>query len=167
MQVKDSSISDNDSPLIPMPPEQKIENFNDGDRPVTNKRKLSWKIATNLLISFKYAWEGLNYTFVNERNFRIHTIVGLAAIALGIFLGLTTVKIAVIGLTVGLVMGMELLNTAIESVVDLTVKKEYHDLARIAKDCGAAAVLVSAIVSVLVASLLLCPPLLDLVMSRF
>lgn len=54
---------------------------------------------------------------------------------------------------------MELLNTALESVVDLTVKQTYHELAKIAKDCAAAAVLISALVAVLVAGVLLLPPL--------
>lgn len=103
--------------------------------------------------------------FLTQRNFRIHTIVGSVAIALGIFLSLKPIEIGLIGITIGLVMGMELLNTAIESVVDLTVGQHYHDLARIAKDCAAAAVLVSALVSVLVAGLLLVPPLLELIKS--
>jgi diacylglycerol kinase (ATP) len=67
------------------------------------------------------------------------------------------VEIAVIELTIGIVLAMELLNTAIESVVDLTVKQTYHELAKIAKDCAAAAVLVTAIVAVLVAGCVLLP----------
>ncbi len=62
-------------------------------------------------------------------------------------------------------MSMELLNTAIESIVDLTVKQTYHELAKIAKDCAAGAVLVSALVAVLVAGTLLLPPLFALVLS--
>jgi len=59
---------------------------------------------------------------------------------------------------------MELLNTAIESVVDLTVKQSYHELAKIAKDCAAGAVLVSAMAAVLVVGPL-APPLLKPVRS--
>jgi diacylglycerol kinase (ATP) len=54
---------------------------------------------------------------------------------------------------------MELLNTALEAVVDLTVKQTYHDLAKIAKDCAAAAVLVAAIVALLVGCMLILPKL--------
>ena len=54
---------------------------------------------------------------------------------------------------------MELLNTAIESLVDLTVKQTYHELAKIAKDCAAGAVLVSALVSLMVGLFILVPPL--------
>ena len=70
---------------------------------------------------------------------------------------------AVIVMTCAIVMVLELINTAIESVVDLTVKQTYHELAKIAKDCAAGAVLVSAIAAVLVAAFILLPPLLQLV----
>ena len=62
-------------------------------------------------------------------------------------------------LTVTAVLVLELLNTAMEAVVDLAVGRRYHPLARIAKDCAAAAVLVAAIASLLIAVLLLLPPL--------
>jgi len=65
--------------------------------------------------------------------------VGALAIGLGMFFHLRPVEMSVIGLTSGLVLVMELLNTAIESVVDLTVKQSYHELAKIAKDCAAGA----------------------------
>jgi diacylglycerol kinase (ATP) len=57
------------------------------------------------------------------------------------------------------------LNTAIESVVDLTVKQSYHELAKIAKDCAAGAVLISALAALLVAGALLLPPLFTLIQS--
>ena len=125
----------------------------------------SWQVASNLFVSFKYAWSGINYAFQTQRNFRIHVSIGSLAICLGVFLHLRPVEIAVIGLTSGLVLVMELLNTAIESVVDLTVKQTYHELAKIAKDCAAGAVLVSALAAVLVAIVLLLPPLIVLIQS--
>ncbi|MGK7877149.1 MAG: diacylglycerol kinase [Xenococcaceae cyanobacterium] len=131
------------------------------------KRPLAWQVAPNLLISFKYAWAGVRYAFITQRNFRIHTVIGVLAISLGVFLGITAVKMAVIVLTSALVMVLELLNTAIESVVDLTVEKSYHELAKIAKDCAAGAVLVSALAAVLVASFVLLPPLFALILSVF
>lgn len=129
-------------------------------------RELAWKIAPSLLVSFKYAWAGLSYAFHTQRNFRIHLLVGSLAIALGIFLHLSQVEIAIIGLTSGLVLTMELLNTALESVVDLTVKQTYHELAKTAKDCAAGAVLMAAIAAVLVAGSLLVPPLLALFLTK-
>ena len=128
-------------------------------------RELSWRVASNLWISFRYAWAGLAYAFRTQRNFRIHVVVGVLAIGLGIFLKLSAVEIAIVGLTIGAVLAMELLNTALESVVDLTVKQSYHELAKIAKDCAAGAVLISALAAVLVAGSLLLPPLLALIQS--
>ncbi|MDZ8107305.1 MAG: diacylglycerol kinase family protein [Nostoc sp. DedQUE12a] len=132
---------------------------------VTNEREFSWKVASNLFVSFKYAWAGITYSFQTQRNFRIHTSVCALAIGLSVYLHLRPVEIAVIGITSGLVLALELLNTAIESIVDLTVKQTYHELAKVAKDCAAGAVLVSALVAVLVAATLLLPPLVALIIS--
>lgn len=133
--------------------------------PMSKRRELAWQIAPTLMLSFKYAWAGLSYAFVTQRNFRIHTVLGTIAVSSGVLLRLSAVEIAVISLTSGLVMALELINTAIESVVDLTVKQSYHELAKIAKDCAAGAVLIAAIASVLVAGSLLIPPLLALIQS--
>jgi diacylglycerol kinase (ATP) len=54
---------------------------------------------------------------------------------------------------------MELLNTAVEAVVDLAIGEQYHDLAKIAKDCAAGAVLISSIGAMFVAGWILLPPL--------
>jgi diacylglycerol kinase (ATP) len=122
-------------------------------------RDLSWQVASSLLVSFRYAWAGVTYAFVTQRNFRIHVFVGFLAIALSIYLKLSVVEMAIIGLTIGAVLAMELLNTALESVVDLTVKQTYHELAKIAKDCAAAAVLVSSLAAVGIAGGLIIPKL--------
>jgi len=127
------------------------------------ERSLSWQVATNLLVSFQYAWQGVTYAFRTQRNFRIHVAIGVLAVGLALWLQLSAVEIAVISLTCGLVMTMELINTALESVVDLTVQQTYHELAKIAKDCAAAAVLMSALISVSVAICLLLPPLWQLI----
>lgn len=129
------------------------------------KREFSWKVASNLFVSFKYAWEGVQYAFNTQRNFRIHLIIGSTAIALGVFLQVSLVEISIITLTIGAVLAMELLNTAIESLVDLTVQQTYHQLAKIAKDCAAAAVLISSFAAIIVAGCLLLPPLYLLIKS--
>lgn len=122
-------------------------------------REMAWNVASNLFVSFRYAWAGLSYAFFTQRNFRIHVVLGTVAIALSIYFRLSSTDIAIMGLTIGAVLMMELINTALESIVDLTVQQTYHELAKIAKDCAAGAVLISALVSILVASLLLIPPL--------
>jgi diacylglycerol kinase (ATP) len=79
---------------------------------------------------------------------------------MGLWLGLSPDRLAVLVLTVTAVLVLELLNTATEAVVDLAIGRRFHPLARIAKDCAAAAVLVAALASLLIACLLLVPPLL-------
>ena len=128
-------------------------------------RSLAWKVAPNLFLSFKYAWAGVRYAFISQRNFRIHTIIGTLAISLGLFLHISAVEMAIISVTSAIVMALEMINTAIESVVDLTVRQTYHELAKIAKDCAAGAVLISAFAAILVAAFILLPPLYQLAIS--
>jgi diacylglycerol kinase (ATP) len=110
---------------------------------------------------------GITYAFQTQRNFRIHTFMGMIALSLGLWLRLPAVELTVIGITIGLVLAMELLNTAIEAVVDLTVKQTYHELAKIAKDCAAAAVLISAFAALGVAACLILPKLAIVVLSHY
>ena len=84
---------------------------------------------------------------------------------MGLVLSLSSVKMAIITLTCAIVMVLELLNTAIEAVVDLTVNNNYHELAKIAKDCAAGAVLIAAMTALLVAVWILLPPLVRLFMQ--
>jgi diacylglycerol kinase (ATP) len=127
-----------------------------------NQRVKAWRVATSIGVSFKYAAAGVTYAFNTQRNFRIHCAMGTLAISIGAILHLSSVEMAVICITSGLVLTLELLNTAIESVVDLTVGQTYHELAKIAKDCAAGAVLISAGASVLVGFCLVVPKLLSL-----
>lgn len=122
-------------------------------------RQFSWQVASSLWASFGYAIGGVRYAFTTQRNFRIHVVIGTVAVGLAFVLQLEAIKTAVVALTIALVLALELINTAIESVVDLTVKQSYHELAKIAKDCAAGAVLISAVASVVVAASLLLPPL--------
>lgn len=133
------------------------ERFSTGEA----SRSQSWQIAPNLVTSFKYAWAGIAYAFQTQRNFRVHTGIGILAMTLCWILHVSTVEIAVICLTIGAVLVMEILNTALESLVDLTVGQTYHKLAKVAKDCAAGAVLMAAIIALLIAALIFVPPLWD------
>jgi len=126
-------------------------------------RDLAWQVAPNLLISFRYAWAGVCYAYATQRNFRIHTFVGVTTLSVGVMLHLAPISLSILALTSAFVMVMELLNTALESVVDLTVGQSYHELAKITKDCAAGAVFIAAIAAVIVGSCLLVPPVLALV----
>ncbi|MDY6939050.1 MAG: diacylglycerol kinase family protein [Cyanobacteriota bacterium] len=130
-------------------------------------RELSWTVASNLFISFKYAWAGIRYAFTTQRNFRIHVVIGSLAIGLAGFLHLEAVKMATIGLTIGLVLALELVNTALESAIDLTVEQTFHPLAKIAKDCAAGAVMIAALSALAVAGSLILPPLLQVLQTSW
>jgi len=121
------------------------------------ERSQSWQVAPNLFTSFRYAWAGISYAFQTQRNFRVHTGVGVIAMILCWALKVATFEIAIICLTIGAVLVMEILNTALESLVDLTVGQTYHELAKVAKDCAAGAVLMAAIVAILIAALIFIP----------
>ena len=99
--------------------------------------------------SFTCAVAGIGHALRTERNIRIHLAATVGAISLAALLRITAVEWSVILLTIGLVWAAELLNTAIEAVVDLVSPGE-HELARIAKDTASGAVLMTALTAVTV-----------------
>jgi diacylglycerol kinase (ATP) len=117
----------------------------------------SLQVATSLRLSFKFAGAGLAYTFQTQRNFRIHLISGIVVLGMSLLIGLPRLDFAIISLTIAIILMMELLNTALEAVVDLTVGKTYHHLAKVAKDCAAGAVLVASIAALVEGFTLIAP----------
>ena len=110
------------------------------------------------LRSFGNAFHGWWYVLRTQRNAWLHAIIAAVVLALGIWLGLRPVEWAVILLTMTVVFAAEFLNTAIEAVVDLASPQQ-HPLAKVGKDVGAAAVLITALGAVVVGALILGPPL--------
>ena len=109
--------------------------------------------------SFRYAFDGWRYVLRTQRNAWIHTTASLCVFLLGLWLDLALRDWAVIILTICIVWTSEFINTALETVVDLASPQQ-HPLAKIGKDVGAAAVLLTALASILVGLLILGPPLL-------
>lgn len=105
------------------------------------------------LISFKYAWNGIVVAFREESNIKIHTAIAFAVVAAGYYFQVTTTEWYVLIITIALVISLELINTAIEKLVDL-VTMERKPLAGKIKDVAAGAVLVASIASVLVGVLI-------------
>ena len=93
------------------------------------------------------------------RNFRIQAGLGLVALTLGLVLKLSSYEFVDLILIISLVLILELLNTAIESIVDL-VSPEIRAEAKVAKDVSAAAVLIASIGSILIAAFIFLPKLL-------
>lgn len=91
--------------------------------------------------SFSYALQGIGAAVRRERNFKVMLAAGAAAVVAGFALRLDAMSWVAVILMIGLVLCAELLNTAVESVVDLA-SPDVHPLAKYAKDLAAGAVLV-------------------------
>ena len=113
--------------------------------------------SRNVLISFRYAFNGIKYTFKNSRNFRIQVLFAFLSLILGSILDLDKSDYLFLLMTIFSVLILEILNTSIESLVDLIVKKKFSNLAKIAKDCSAGSVLLASINSVIIGLYLFIP----------
>jgi len=109
---------------------------------------------TTLLQSFNHAFQGIVDAVRRERNMRFHLVVALGVLILSLFLNLSKLELVAILISISFVLMMELMNTAIEAVVDI-VTDEFHEKARAAKDLSAGAVLVAAVNALAVAYLVL------------
>ncbi|MCA6367147.1 MAG: diacylglycerol kinase family protein [Cytophagales bacterium] len=106
-----------------------------------------------LFNSFKFAFQGLWLAGKEQPNLRIHLFVSFLVVSLAFYFDVTKVEWCVLLLCIGLVISLELLNSAIEGIVDL-VSPEWQVKAGKIKDIAAAAVLVSVAVSVFVGLLI-------------
>lgn len=112
------------------------------------------------LKSFVYAFRGIGKAVATQPNMRIHVAVAVVVTVAGFVFDLTVLEWGLCLLCFGLVMGAELFNSALESVVDL-VSPDYNKLAGDAKDMAAGAVLVCAIISVCIGLLVFLPKVCD------
>jgi len=108
--------------------------------------------------SFRYAFHGWWFVIRTQKNAWIHALVSITVIFLGFWLKLSAWDWAVIIIAIAMVWTAEFLNTALEAVVDLA-SPERNQLAKVGKDVGAAAVLITASSSAVIGLLILGPPL--------
>ena len=109
-----------------------------------------------LINSFKYAIEGFISSFKTERNMKIHVLAMVVVVLLGVYLKLSITEWCFIALAIALVIGSELFNTAIETIVDM-VSPEKNPKAKLAKDISAAAVLAFAIGATIIGAIIFIP----------
>lgn len=107
------------------------------------------KECKKIINSFKYAIEGFVSSFKTERNMKIHVLVMICVIVLGLVLKLSKIEWFICIILISLVISAELFNTAIETIVDM-ISPEKNDKAKLAKDISAAAVLTLAIGAVII-----------------
>lgn len=109
-----------------------------------------------LINSFKYAFMGIKSAFKTEQNMKIHfTIMSLVILA-GIFFHIEVMEWIICVGCFSFVIGAEMFNTAIEKTVDL-ISLEKNEIAKLAKDISAGAVLVFAIGSAIIGLLIFVP----------
>ena len=103
--------------------------------------------------SFTFAFRGIRNCILGERNMRIHIVIAIFTFLFSFFYNFSKAEYIVLLLTIALVISCEMMNTAVEAVVDL-VTPSYNKIAQIAKDIAAGAVLISALTAIAVGFIL-------------
>ncbi len=127
--------------------------------------KMNSEKKSPLYKSFGYAFAGIFTCIKKERNMKIHCAVSVLVVVAGLVFTLSATEWCVCLLLFGLVMAFELVNTAVESAVDL-VTEERKPLAKIAKDTAAGAVLMAAIMAGVIGCIIFVPKALQFVGIR-
>lgn len=107
----------------------------------------------NIINSFNYAVTGILQAMKTEKNLRFQYITSIVVISFSLFFDFSRLEFLILLVTISLVLITEMLNTAIEKTIDI-ITKDYHPLAKIAKDVAAGAVLISAVNAIVVGYLL-------------
>ena len=108
------------------------------------------------LLSFTYALKGLSYAFQTQFNFKVHTVSTLIAVLMGFYYNISKQEWLWVIVAIGLVLVTELLNTALEVLVDF-VSPGFHPKAGIIKDVSAGAVLVMAFLAISIGLIIFVP----------
>ena len=125
-----------------------------------NKRK--WK-NRELIASLEFALTGIFTAFKEERNMRKHALSAILAIVAGFLFGISVTEWLFLLLSVSLVIAFEIMNSALENVVDLASDYHFSMLAKNAKDMAAGAVLVISGFALVTGLIIFVPKLLALV----
>lgn len=123
--------------------------------------KVKSKKNKNILESFKYGFLGLFETIKRERNIKIALVLIVLGAIISCFLKLSTIEWIVVILMSVIVVSLEMMNTALEAVVDM-VMPNIHPLAKLAKDTAAGAVVLSVVVAFVIGLIIYLPKLIAL-----
>ena len=108
------------------------------------------------LQSFRYAFSGIKILLLKEHNARIHLFAALVVVIAGFILKISSTEWMFVSVAIGFVFVSEILNSTIEKICDI-ISPIYNEKIKIIKDLSAAAVLISAIVSVIIAAIIFLP----------
>ena len=106
--------------------------------------------SKSFLGSLANAFHGIRAVARKERNFRIQIFIAIVVVSACIFFQVSTQLFVLVAFAIFFVLAMELVNTAVEAVIDLVCKNNPHPLAKIAKDAAAGAVLLASFFAVVV-----------------
>ena len=106
--------------------------------------------------SLKHALRGLSYAFRNEHNFQIEIVFAVLVFLLAVLFQLSSTEQSILLIAVCIVLALELLNTAVERLVDI-MKPRVHPYAKVVKDIMAAAVLIASLSAVLIGFIIFFP----------
>ena len=109
-----------------------------------------------------YCLEGIAYTFKDEKNFRIEVVLGILAVIASFILKISIIEWIIVVFLITMVLVLELINTAFESMVDLYTQ-DYNKIAKATKDVIAGAVLVTCLFSSVIGILIFVPKILELI----
>ncbi len=109
--------------------------------------------------SLRDCLNGLEYVVVNEDNFKREIVLGIIALLLGVFLKISKIEFIIILFVIALVLFAEIINTALEKVVDLYTT-EYNEKARIVKDVAASSVIIICFFAVVIGLIIYIPKIL-------
>ena len=115
----------------------------------------------NRLYSFRFAFNGLKVLFLEEHNSRIHLVIALVVIMAGFLCKITNYEWLAILLSLGLVISLEIVNTALEKIADF-ISPEYDLRIKVIKDLAAAGVMVGAFAAVGVGLVVFGPYILEI-----
>ena len=125
------------------------------------RNKSKRKGIKGILYNFVFSWQGLVYAYKHEKSMWIHAVLSIITIILGLFLNLRGIEWLIIMIVLGAILSIELLNTGIESVVDM-ITHDYHELAKVAKDTGSAATFVASTIGVVTILSIYIPKFIDI-----
>lgn len=120
----------------------------------------SFAVSHNRVVSLGYALAGWLYMLRWQKNTRLQGAASIAVMTLALWLQVSPLELALLVLTITIVWMAEFINAAVEAVVNLA-SPDYHDMAKVAKDVAAAAVLLGVVASVIIGLLVLLPPLIE------
>ena len=112
------------------------------NKPGTSKSGFLGLLKRRILGASTYSWQGLKACFKHEEAFRVEVLFAVLLLPLALLIAATPVELVLLIGSIVLVLIVELLNSAVEAVVD-RIGEEHHELAGRAKDLGSAAVMLS------------------------